>query len=434
MLDQSALAARTPIARPFDPMKIRWFTPILAWFAGSALLAETEAEFSARARALHERLVTMDTHLDTPANLRTAGWDIMQWHNFADDGTQVDHPRMIAGGLDGGMWAIFTPQGALTPEGRVAARNTALQTALRIHQMVAAHPDQFELALTADDAPRIAAAGKRIVYLSIENSYPIGQDLTLVQTFYELGVRVLSPVHTLHNDMADSASDAAPKPWHGLSPLGRQLVAECNRLGIVLDASHASDDVFDQMIALSKTPIMLTHSSCKAICPHPRNLDDARIRQLAASGGVMQLNSLSAYLVDTPTNPERNKALGELFAKYGGRRNQSPEVAREMMRERRALEAKYPVKLANFDDFMKHVLHALEVAGPEHVGFGADWDGGGGVTGMEDCSYYYKITEALLKAGYSEKDLANIWSGNALRLLRTAQDYAKAQKTAPAKS
>ncbi len=427
---ESALAAQPPFARPFGMLKIFRLVVSLALLVLSTLRAETDAEFSARARALHERLVTMDTHLDTPANLRTAGWDIMQWHNFSDDGTQVDYPRMIAGGLDGGMWAIFTPQGPLTPEGRAGARDSALQTTLRIHQMVAAHPAQFELALAAADAPRIAAAGKRIVYLSIENSYPIGQDLTLVQTFYELGVRVLSPVHTAHNDMADSASDATAKPWHGLSPLGRQLVAECNRLGIVLDASHASDEVFDQMIALSKTPIILSHSSCKAICPHPRNIDDDRIRKLAASGGVIQMNSLSAYIIDTPTNPERNKAMAELYAKYGSRRNQTPEQLKEMNRERREFMAKYPVKTATFDDFMKHVLHALKIAGPEHVGFGADWDGGGGVTGMEDVSYYFKITEALLKAGYTEDDLANIWSGNALRLLRAAENFAKTQKKA----
>ncbi len=408
--------------RPFWPISL------FALACLPALATDAETDFSARARALHERLVTLDTHLDTPANLQKPGWNIMQSHNVADDGTQVDYPRMIAGGLDGGMWAIFTGQGPLTPEGRAHARNAALQIALRIHTMVAAHPDQFEIARTAADAPRIAAAGKRIVYLSIENSYPIGEDLTLVQTFFDLGVRVMSPVHTAHNDMADSASDASPAPWHGLSPRGRQLVVECNRLGIVLDASHASDQVFDQMLALSKTPIILSHSSCKAIYAHPRNLDDDRIRKLAASGGVMQLNSLSAYLVDTPANPDRNKAMAEFFGKYGGSRSLTPAQTEVLNRERREFMAKYPVKRANFDDFMKHVRHALEVVGPEHVGFGADWDGGGGVTGMNDVSCYYKITEALVQAGYSEKDLSNIWSGNVLRLLHAAEDFATKQK------
>ncbi len=390
--------------------------------------AETAAEFSVRARALHERLVTLDTHLDTPLILRRANWDIMQLHSFAGDGTQVDYPRMVAGGLDGGWWAIYTAQGPLTPAGRQAARNTALQTTLRIHQLVAAHPQHFELALTADDAARIATAGKRVFYLSMENGYPFGEDLSLVRTFYELGVRMVSPVHVLHNDLADSASDAKAKVWSGLSPLGGQLVAECNRLGIVLDASHASDAAFDQMLEISATPVLLSHSSCRVVCPHPRNIDDERMRRLAARGGVIQMNTVSSFVIDTPVNADRNKAMTDLRAKYGGRGGLTEEQNQAMLRERREIAAKFPVPLATFDDFMKHVLHALKVVGPEHVGFGADWDGGGGVTGMEDVASYWKITEALLRAGYSETDLAAMWSGNALRLLRAAEGFAKARK------
>ncbi len=408
---------------------------VLVSLGPACLRAEDAAAFSVRARALHERLITLDTHLDTPLSLRRAAWDIMQRHEFAGDGTQVDYPRMVEGGLDGGWWAVYTAQGPLTPEGRQAARNTALQTALRIHRMVAANPQYFELALRADDAARIAATGKRIVYLSMENAYPIGEDISLVRTFYELGVRMMSPVHTQHNDVADSASDAAAKPWRGLSPLGKQFVAECNRLGIVLDASHASDEAFDQMVELSATPVMLTHSSCKALCPHPRNIDDARLRQLAARGGVIQMNSVSAFLIDTPVNPERNQAMLELRAKYGSRSGLTEDQNQAMLRERREILEKYPVPKATLEDFIRHVLHALKIVGPRHVGFGADWDGGGGVVSMEDVSSYHKVTAALLHAGYSENDLAAMWSGNALRLLRAAEDYAakrKSEATAPA--
>ncbi len=395
-----------------------------------ALRAETPEELAVRARAIHERAITFDTHLDTPASLRIPGWDITQRHDVKVDFTQVDEPRMIEGGLDGGFWAIYTPQGPRTPAGHAAARDTALEIAVRIHEMVAAHPKDFALATTADDAAAIAATGRRIVYISMENAYPIGHDVTLVKTFYDLGVRMLSTVHFANNDLADSASDASGKQWGGLSPLGKEVVAECNRLGIILDASHASDDVFDQLIALSKTPIILSHSSCRAICDHPRNIDDDRMRKLAASGGIIQMNSLSAYLIPTPPNPERNAATQALMAKYAGRENLTPAQRQEMTRERRAIEEKYPVPRATFDDFMKHVLHALQVVGPEHVGFGADWDGGGGVTGMEDVASYYKITERLVAAGYSEADIQNIWSGNTLRLLRAAEAYAKSQKKA----
>ncbi|NBQ58470.1 MAG: membrane dipeptidase, partial [Opitutaceae bacterium] len=151
------------------------------------------------ARAIHERLVTFDTHLDTPSSLRRPGWNIMERHNVKDDFTQVDQPRMVEGGLDGGFWVIYTPQGPRTPAGHAAARDTALQIAVNIHKMLAANPAHFALATTADDAATIASTGKRIVYLSIENAYPIGHDLTLVKTFYDLGVRMVSPVHFANN-------------------------------------------------------------------------------------------------------------------------------------------------------------------------------------------------------------------------------------------
>lgn len=388
-------------------------------------------------RAIHERLLTFDTHLDTPSSLRRPGWSIMDRHDVKEDFTQVDQPRMVEGGLDGGFWVIYTPQGPRTPAGHAAARDTALQIAVRIHKMVAAHPAHFALATKAEDAAPIAAAGKRIVYISIENAYPIGHDLTLLQTFYDLGARMISPVHFANNDLADSATDTTGRQWNGLSPLGKDFVAECNRLGYILDASHASDDVFDQMIALSKTPIILSHSGAKAVYDHPRNIDDERMKKLAASGGVIQMNSLSAYLIPTPPNPERNKAMQALMGKYGGRANMSPEQMKEMRAERAELEKKYPVPMANFDDFMKHVLHTLKLVGAEHVGFGADWDGGGGVTGMEDVASYHKITARLLAEGYTEADCAKMWSGNTLRLLRAAEAYAakvKAEADAAAKA
>ena len=418
------------------PMSHRRFLT-LALAAVAPLAPALSAADDTAARAIHERLITFDTHLDTPSSLRRPGWNIMDRHNVKDDFTQVDQPRMVEGGLDGGFWVIYVGQGARTPEGHAAARDTALQIAVRIREMVAAHPKDFALAAKADDAAVIAATGKRIVYLSMENAYPVGHDVTLVKTFYDLGVRMLSPVHFANNDLADSATDTTGKQWNGLSPLGREVVAECNRLGIILDASHASDDVFDQLIAFSKTPIILSHSGSKAVFDHPRNLDDERIKKLAASGGVIQMNSLSAYLIPTPPNPERNKALQGLMAKYGSRGDLTLEQTKEMAVERRALEEKYPVPLATFDDFMKHVLHTLKVVGPEHVGFGADWDGGGGVTGMEDVASSHKITTRLLAEGFSEADCAAMWSGNTLRLLRAAEAYAvklKAENEAAAKA
>lgn len=382
------------------------------------------------AASMHEQLLTLDTHLDTPSNFAYPDWDIMQRHEVAEDLSQVDYPRMVSGGLDGGFWAVYTAQGPRTPEGHANARKAALLTAVRIHEMVARNHDHFELAARADDAVAIVARGKRVVFLSIENSYPLGHDLSLMQDFYALGVRLIGPVHFSNNDIADSSTDPKGKEWSGLSPLGKQLVGEANRLGMVLDASHASDDVFDQLIELSQTPIILSHSGCKAVFDHPRNLDDERLKTLASHGGVIQMNTLSDYLIATPKNPARKEAMQKLFERHGGSGVLDAAARSALTRERLALDKQFPTPRATLDDFMKHVLHALQLVGPEHVGIGADWDGGGGVTGLEDVSALPKITERLLAAGYSKQDLSNIWSGNVLRLLRAAEAHAQAQAQA----
>jgi membrane dipeptidase len=193
---------------------------------------------------------------------------------------------------------------------------------------------------------------------------------------------------------------------------------------MVLDASHASDDVLDQLIELSKTPVILSHSGCKAVFDHARNVDDVRLRKLAASGGVIQINSLSDYLVATPDDPPRKQAMHALFERSFPLYDLTAPGRVAFEHERLAIDRAHPEPHATFEDFMKHVLHALEVIGPDHVGIGADWDGGGGVTGMEDVASIPKITERLLAAGYTEADLAKIWSGNVLRLLREAEQAA----------
>jgi len=378
-------------------------------------------------RGLHQKLICLDTHLDTPASLARPGWDIMQRHARDADFTQVDYPRMVEGGLDGGFFAIYMPQGPLTPEGMMAARDAALLRAAEIREMVAAHPGKFELAFTAEDAPRIAAQKKIIVYQSIENSYPLGEDITLLRSFYRLGVRMVGFIHFKNNQFGDSATD---KPqWNGLSPKGRELVALANDLGMVVDASHASDAVFDQMLETSRSPIILSHSGCRAVHDHPRNIDDARIRKLAAAGSTIQINSYNSYLVDVPPNPERDKARGELMRKMRNMSELTPSQRTAVMREVasgiKALDARYPEPRASFDTYMSHVTHALDLVGPEHVGVGCDWDGGGGVAGMEDVASIPKITERLVKLGYSEGQLADFWGGNALRVLKAAHDARK---------
>jgi membrane dipeptidase len=383
-----------------------------------ALPASAADKVSRQARALHERILVLDSHLDTPAQFDDPGWDILEEHTPVDGDNQVDYPRMKAGGLDGGLWVVYTPQRGRGFEANRIARDHGLKRLIGIRQLLAAHPDKFELALTPADAPRIAKSGKRIVYIAMENAAPLAGDPSLLQFYYDQGLRVLGIVHTSHNDFADSAN-VAPE-WGGLSPQGRALVETANRMGILLDQSHASDTVFDQLLELSKAPIILTHTSADALRDHPRNIDDERLRRLAAKGGVIQVNSLGNYLVDRGETPEYTaeyRALTQRFAGVPAGTQRDRDLAAGLA----ALEAKYKLKPVTFDDYMAHVLHILKVAGPDHVGFGADWDGGGGVPGMEDITALPKITQRLLDAGYTDEQIANIWGGNLLRVLGEAQ-------------
>ena len=414
--------------RKLLPCKL--FTPAFALSFGLTFALFTPvgsyADDSSTARKLHESLIVMDTHLDTPAQLVKPGFDIMARHDPRTDYSQVDYPRMQDGGLDGGFWVIYSSQGALTTQGYQASRDTALLRALAIHKMTAAHPESFELALAPEDAARITGAGKRIVYLSIENSYPLGEDISLLKTFFDLGVRMVGPVHFSNNQFADSSTDPVGQKWQGLSPLGRELVKEANRLGIILDGSHAHDLAVKQMIELSKTPIILSHTGAEVIYDHPRNVSDAILTKLAEAGGVIHMNAYGSYLKELPDNPGRTKAVTEMRAAMNAAGTLTPAQTDAFMDQRRAIDAEHPAALASFEDYMEHFLHVLALIGPDHVGVGADWDGGGGVDGMYDISEFPKITERLLQEGYTKDDLAKIWSGNVLRLLGQAQAYAEA--------
>jgi membrane dipeptidase len=374
-------------------------------------------------KALHEGFLTLDTHLDTPEHFSRQGWSMIDRHSVTEDGTQVDLPRMKAGGLDGGFYVIYTGQGELTAEGYRKARDFALNRATEIREMVAAHRDQFELAYAAEDAVRINKAGKSFVFQSIENSWPIGEDLSLLQTFYATGVRMAGPVHFRNNQFADSATD---KPiWHGYSPLGLRWLAEANRLGILVDVSHASDDVVDQSVQLSKAPIIASHSGARAIFDHPRNLDDARIKKIADSGGAICINSV--YLKASEPPSAELKAAMDALGPPDDAATEAQVKAR--MAKMAALKAKYAFPpRANFELFMASMLHTLKIAGPKAVCVGADWDGGGGVEGLEDVADLPKITARLKAEGYSDADIQAIWSGNVLRLVAGAQAYAKSLK------
>ncbi|WP_426175734.1 dipeptidase [Massilia sp. TWR1-2-2] len=366
---------------------------------------------------LHKRLLTLDTHIDSTVHFAREDWSFGDRHDPTAEIAQVDIPRMADGNLDGGFFSIFTPQGPLTPEGYSAARAWALKRSAMIDSMVAQSRGRVRLARRAADARAIDKGGRLIAFKSIENSYPFGESIAPLAEFQRLGVRLAGPVHTKNNQFADSSTDT-PR-WNGLSPLGRDWVAEMNRLGMVIDGSHASDTALEQMIELSKTPLLLSHTVSRAQFNHPRNLDDARIRKLAAAGGAMCYSAI--YLSDIQMTPEREA----LFAKLEHVSDLSAAEQSALSASWHALNATSPMWKSTFDQYMAGLLHTIEVAGVDHVCFGADFDGGGGMAGLEEVSALPRVTAALKAAGYSDADLAKMWSGNILRILGQAERHAR---------
>ena len=370
---------------------------------------------------IHDDMLALDSHLDTPLVLDRAGFDITHRHDWMQDYAQVDLPRMKEGGLDGGFWVIYTAQGPLTEEGYAKALAHARQRSVVIDDMVSNLSDDFALALQADEAARIAASGKRVVYKSIENAYPLGTNIELLDAFYAAGVRMVGLVHSRNNQFADSSTDKAGQKWGGLSPLGKALIKRANALGMIVDLSHAHDEALAQAIELSTTPIILSHSGAAHLYKHPRNVPDDLLKKLAQSGGVIQINSLSGYLRDLNTDPRRLPEFIGLYRKYQNAPGGMRENHKAFIADRRALDEKYPPDYAELSDVMDHIFHALALMGPDHVGIGLDWDGGGGVNGLQDVSDLPKITNALRAAAVSTQTIEKIWSGNMLRLLSLAE-------------
>ncbi|MEQ9316176.1 MAG: membrane dipeptidase [Henriciella sp.] len=388
---------------------------------GTRSAASSAAGVPADVLRLHQGMLVMDTHLDTPAYFHTPDYDFSARGSFEENGTHVDLPRMKEGGLDGGFWVIYTAQGPLDDGSYVAARNAALLRQMAIREMAAKYSEDVELAFTADDAARIADEGKRVVYQSMENAYPLGLDVSLMETFYIGGLRMISPVHFADNQFADSATDARPDSYGGLSPLGEELVRKANELGLILDGSHASDQTVYDMMELSTTPLILSHTGVDGVYDHFRNIPDELLLAIAEDGGVIQMNALGAYLEELTPSEERTAALEALTAEYGEYADMDAETREVYTTARREVDKQYPAPRSSFEKFMEQTLYALALVGPDHVGMGADWDGGGGVDGMSDITYLPKVTAALLEAGYSEEDIEKFWSGNMLRLLREAE-------------
>jgi len=340
-----------------------------------------------RALRIHERILTVDTHVDTPTifTLRDQDFDLSVRHDPYETSTKVDYPRMQDGGLDAIFFAAFVWQRERTPDGNANAIQEAQEMLDGIHDNLELYPDMAELALTPDDAYRLEKDGKRAIFICIENGYAIGNDLSLIEEYYNQGVRYMGLCHFSNNDICDSATDPEGPEHNGLSDFGREVVSEMNRLGMMVDVSHISDEAFYDVLEVSTTPVIASHSGTRAIHDYPRHMNDDMLKKLAENGGVIQV--LFMYVIEPdPQDPQ---------------------------------------KLATVVDVVDHIDHIVEVTGINHVGIGSDFDGGGEVEGCFDVSQMTNITIELVKRGYSEEHIRKIWGGNFMRVFKEVEEFAQ---------
>ncbi|MEO1099904.1 MAG: dipeptidase, partial [Bacteroidota bacterium] len=386
---------------------------------------ETEEELVTRALEIHNRVLTVDTHADTPLRMIEPGFDMAERHDPNETGSKVDYPRMKEGGLDAIFFAAFVAQDIRDDDGNTRAKALCLQMMDSIVTSTERNSDIVGLALNPDDAYNLEKEGKRAIYIGIENGYPVGKDLSNVELYFNKGVRYITLVHSSNNDLADSATDPNGTEHGGISDFGVDVVKEMNRLGIMVDVSHGNDSVFYDAIALSKAPIIASHSNARAVTDHKRNMTDEMLKLMAENGGVVQLTMLANYLREAPSNPERDSAVAALRA--------SRKPAGEMTREERIalrqafneLDEEYPVPPATVKHVVDHIDHIVEVAGIDHVGIGCDFDGGGGIEGIFDASEVMNITIELVKRGYTEEQIQKIWGGNLIRVFKEVQAVAE---------
>jgi membrane dipeptidase len=384
-----------------------------------------DAALEAAARAIHVRILTVDTHCDTPGNMLRPGWDIGTRHEPDDERMSlIDLPRMKEGGLDALFFGVFTGQGPLTPEGYAGARSRAMAQIGAIEAMAVKYPGLVGGATTPADALRLKKEGKRAAFIGIENGYPIGEDLSFVGTLAARGARYITLCHSADNQICDSGTDRRAPEDLGLSEFGKKVVAECNRLGVMIDVSHMSDRSFADVLGATKAPVLASHSCCRALCNHPRNLTDDMIKALAKNGGVLQICFLSDYLVAVPANAERDAALKALEKKYESWGDMDEAKRAEAIAAFREIARKYPDQPAFVKDVVDHFDHVIGLVGEDYVGVGTDFDGGGGLDDCRDVSQMYRVTMEMLRRGYSESRIAKIWGGNAMRVLQAVIDAA----------
>lgn len=393
----------------------------------------TEGELLARARDLHGRILTIDSHDDIPFDF---GSDEVNPCQRLD--RQVDIPKMREGGLDVAFFVVYVDQTERTADAYERAREQALLKFQGIHRVAEELcPDQIELAFSPEDVERIVGRGKLAAAIGIENGFAIGRDLSLLETYNALGANYMTLAHGGHNDISDSAT---PEPelgdeaaeHGGLSAFGEEVVSEMNRLGMMVDVSHISKAAALHAIRISRAPVIASHSSVRGLADHPRNMDDETLHALAGSGGVVQIVAFDGYLKVQP--PEQIAALRTLESEVGpsgvgrGERPLAPERAEAYERGLAEIEGRWP--RSSVSDLVDHIDYAVDLIGIEHVGISSDFDGGGGVEGWDDASETVNVTAELIRRGYSDEDIAQLWGGSFLRVWRDVEELARQGGTA----
>jgi len=386
--------------------------------------ATKEVDIETRAREVHGSVITIDTHDDISSNFATAESDPGQ-----AEGRQVTLPRMRAGGLDVAFFIVYVGQNERTPENYAEAKAEALRKFEAIHRLTdEMYPDEIGLALTPDDVERLHAEGKLVAAIGIENGSSIGTDLSLMEDYYERGARYFGLTHIGHNDLADSSIPRenlgdAEEEHGGVSKLGELAIAEANRLGMMVDVSHASGKTATDAARLSAAPIIASHSAVRELADSPRNLTNEELLAIRDNGGVVQIVAFDGYVMEAPE--EKQAAIQKLRENvpFESWATATPEQ-RDAYREARAkVNDQFPG--ATVEDFVNHIDYAVELIGIEHVGISSDFDGGGGVTGWRDASETFNVTLELVHRGYSEEEIRKLWGGNLLRVWRNVERVAE---------
>ncbi len=385
----------------------------------NTIYAQKNNTIEVKAARIHQSAFTVDSHTDAPLNFLNKKYDISKDNSKTLTRTCVDFPRMRQGGLDAAFFAVFIGQGPRTIEGNAKAKAKAETIFDSIYASVNRNTNISGIATTQAEAMKLVKQKKSVVFIGVENGYPVGNDLSNVKHFYDRGARYITLCHTKNNDICTSSTDTANKT--GLSNFGIQVVQEMNHLGMMIDVSHVSDQSFYDVLKVSKTPVIASHSCSRSLCGNPRNLTDEMLQALAANGGVVQMCILSDYVKKPLPNPERDSIRKSIRKKYNNFQDLTDEQWEIAITEYHAIDDKFPQQLATVSDVVDHIDHMVKIAGIDHVGIGTDFDGGGGVDGCKDVSQMGNITLELVKRGYSEKEIKKIWGGNLMRVMRDVE-------------